>query len=735
MAANLDNLDLTVEPGSTQSRSFGGCETCRSRRVKCDESRPTCGQCRKSAIYCGGYSKAIFFDFESNSNHEERTRFRRPLFSEKARRQMSEQLTSSIPSALLLWHISQLDEECQRLPPDDEIEVCRGPFGAFNLLRRTSDPPVHPPPSARHDEEGLPGILVEVSEQARDTHLVPQAETFPCSSLDAFVPCMFDMPEPNLLPDFVNIIDSSTLGSDEAEHENPESIISVSVHQKEANTSHSDQIPQYELFSDLSFSPPTIHAISTTYISSSIPTAIQGTPKNAVFLLQHFSTAILSFLTPVRHEKTPWHVLFLPNVRNCMALLALGQPVDHAGMCAFHGMLAISARSLGSIHQSQMWLDEGESHKKKAAEHCEIMLQAAYDLPKRYKYKSVLMALQTMILISTLGGDPVTEEYYFLEAEKFIKLNGLGRKHSRKVRLLHQYYAYERLMYESTCMRGIDFKHRHRVCNDIASISVVPYPEDSMAYRPPNWQNLDEEMSKPRSPDSETEHEDEVLGIWPDALYSKASGLPEQWIQLVLHVVLLGKEKDAAEQSSSSSGAISDLQQFLERAKTLDRCINQHIAQATQASHRTAENCPPEQQALDNVLDAIRHSLQIYFYRRIYDVNSSWLQEKVVKVRDCLLRCETVDPGSELSGCVGLLWASFVASCEAEDMHVQNSFAGWYNRAARRTGMTCWMNSLYLSEQLWNERRKSKGSKLTWIDILKRQHSQRQQHRAFAAAA
>ncbi|KAJ0423215.1 hypothetical protein BJY00DRAFT_310343 [Aspergillus carlsbadensis] len=38
-----------------------GCNTCRRRKKGCDFQRPSCGQCRKSAIPCAGYSRAIIW--------------------------------------------------------------------------------------------------------------------------------------------------------------------------------------------------------------------------------------------------------------------------------------------------------------------------------------------------------------------------------------------------------------------------------------------------------------------------------------------------------------------------------------------------------------------------------------------------------------------------------------------------------------------------------------------------
>ncbi|XPS81331.1 hypothetical protein M3J09_013269 [Ascochyta lentis] len=85
--------DLTAVPG--RSRSFGGCATCRSRHIKCDEARPACQTCEHAGIQCGGYEKSIFFDFEAASNADI-ARFRRPLFTEEEREKMSQWLTNAV---------------------------------------------------------------------------------------------------------------------------------------------------------------------------------------------------------------------------------------------------------------------------------------------------------------------------------------------------------------------------------------------------------------------------------------------------------------------------------------------------------------------------------------------------------------------------------------------------------------------------------------------------------------
>ncbi|KKZ59915.1 hypothetical protein EMCG_05301 [[Emmonsia] crescens] len=40
-----------------QSKSRNGCVTCKTKRLKCDETKPTCQQCHRRNVTCGGYKK------------------------------------------------------------------------------------------------------------------------------------------------------------------------------------------------------------------------------------------------------------------------------------------------------------------------------------------------------------------------------------------------------------------------------------------------------------------------------------------------------------------------------------------------------------------------------------------------------------------------------------------------------------------------------------------------------
>lgn len=42
-----------------QSKSRNGCLTCKAKRMKCDETKPSCQQCIRRKVACGGYKKDL----------------------------------------------------------------------------------------------------------------------------------------------------------------------------------------------------------------------------------------------------------------------------------------------------------------------------------------------------------------------------------------------------------------------------------------------------------------------------------------------------------------------------------------------------------------------------------------------------------------------------------------------------------------------------------------------------
>ena len=58
--AASDNLSHEVSSDLISNWSLtqhSGCVTCKEKRLKCDESKPTCDHCRRRGVPCGGYKK------------------------------------------------------------------------------------------------------------------------------------------------------------------------------------------------------------------------------------------------------------------------------------------------------------------------------------------------------------------------------------------------------------------------------------------------------------------------------------------------------------------------------------------------------------------------------------------------------------------------------------------------------------------------------------------------------
>ncbi|KAI0132752.1 hypothetical protein BJ170DRAFT_700503 [Xylariales sp. AK1849] len=53
--------DQAPKKASARKRTKTGCLTCRKRRIKCDEARPTCANCIKSKRQCEGYNQRVVF--------------------------------------------------------------------------------------------------------------------------------------------------------------------------------------------------------------------------------------------------------------------------------------------------------------------------------------------------------------------------------------------------------------------------------------------------------------------------------------------------------------------------------------------------------------------------------------------------------------------------------------------------------------------------------------------------
>ncbi len=663
-------------------------------------------------LRCGGYEISIFFDFD-NPADDDVIRFRRPLLTEEERARMSEELTSSVAPNKAFRLLSRIDAECETASALHDFRVFHGPFGAFKL---SNDQPIPGSEilSDSSEDSNLPQDLFDIDNEGLvppDITLSPWMQDLlhdPLEQVDAdySMSHSLDVLDIPMAPS----LDTLTMSMEQGRVQEIFDDMMVTDQFPFISTfSQGDQLSQPPLCNQ-SNQPSSAAALCPT-VSMYADNAVL---KNTAFLLKHYATTIISSLTPFHHGKTPWHVLFLPHAKNCLAALALGESVDHAIFCTFYGTLAIAAFSLGVISESQTFREQAAACKQQAREHVRLMLTTAYDVPKPAKYKSILMALITMAQVSMYSGNRGQSECYLLETEKFIRLRGLNRKKSRKVRLLHHCYGCMRFFHESTIVSGLHSRQRHHVREAVESSGMVVYSRDGLLFRLKDCNNLDqEEMVVKSQEEGENDLHLSEPGLFSATMYPEIYGIPEPWIFLLSQAIRLGNEKDAAENDPTES--VVPLKSFLCRAKAIERRIN-NMEGMIPIIPTPGNREPIDQHVLETVFLGMQAALAIYFYRRVYDVDASMLQKKVVSVRDWLFRYEHADP-TMVFGYVGYIWPAFIAACEAEDHEVQVSFSTWFVTSAQRSGLPCFTETLKDIERVWQEKRNCNGKSVTWVEL------------------
>ncbi|KAI1459807.1 arginine metabolism regulation protein II [Annulohypoxylon moriforme] len=692
-------------------RSFGGCDTCRSRRVKCDEARPTCLLCRTTGLTCQGYGKNIFFTSEEGDGDDDipgkGARFRRLLFTETERRDMSRRLTSSIPPPLVAAQLSHLEERCAKVPPEEGIELLDGPFGVFRaFLAQRSHTQLEASESRHSSEEAAEDLVM--------------SEQWSSDLLDT----IFDGATQGLLPATPTIYDITDVSHTDA---TAEELCEMEPATDVQNTALciSGQGPFGDLASSSGdcFSSRAMDFGIKSFTPCDPMTSFMGVPMpipgDAVFLLKHYTSNVVNFITPFGHTKTPWHTLFIPHVKSCLAALTMGENLNYASLTIFFGTLAISASSLGrkTQHQSSIWLDRSKVYERQAREYCRATLETAYHIPKSAKYKTILMALLTLVHFYSVTGKRRRVDFYFVEAEKFIRLRGLSRQKSRKVRLLHHCYAFQRVFYESLCVSNNN-PHRHEVQRAIESSDSIIYSKDSLSFRVSRWRDLAQEMLKSKTrEEGENDLHLERPGMWPATLYPEIYGVPESLIYLLSCIIRLGKEKDNAGQGISRTS--SDIAEFLSRAKNLEDCIKQHRDQSGISAFQIPYSEMAKVDHLANIISAVQNALAIYFYRRIYDLDSALLQPMVANVLESLTRHQCTGSGIA-GGSLSLVWPAFIAACETDDPTMQTAFTNWFETCMRTSGLDTFTVTMNTIKEAWRAKPCSRNSCISWIDMAKR---------------
>ncbi|PGH13224.1 hypothetical protein AJ79_03782 [Helicocarpus griseus UAMH5409] len=159
-------------------------------------------------------------------------------------------------------------------------------------------------------------------------------------------------------------------------------------------------------------------------------------------------------------SKSPWEILYAPNVLSTLLEISLTGDSSNAKVSHLFAVFAISAFSLdilqaaGGESVASDWGTLGRLYRERATKRLQLSVRDLSTTHKKTeKYKTILMPLLSMVIISVVSGEMGNAAHYLHDIEQVITLYGLTKaRQSRKVKILHSIYLYLRVLTEGTIL-------------------------------------------------------------------------------------------------------------------------------------------------------------------------------------------------------------------------------------------------------------------------------------------
>lgn len=275
---------------------------------------------------------------------------------------------------------------------------------------------------------------------------------------------------------------------------------------------------------------------------------------------------------------------------------------------------------------------------------------------------------------------------FLLDAERAVRLRGLKPHRSRKVRLLHNLFLYNRILEESTFTytdaSNYQTSNGRGLQDDIQSI-----PQSNAATRDPAYGN-------PASGDSLTAQPEQTLVdqlIANDGtLFEAVYGVPIALMDLISQATSLAQEVSSQKLSLHSATDLHTVASLARRVRVLEDRICKfqwephgkgHGYDNIPTAYVDGLSQPPT--TYDNVMrhfiSAMHQALLIFFYRRIQGTSPYALQPFVKRTVSELFAFERAKAENSIVTPVPC-WPGFIAGCEAVEED-REQIRRWFREA------------------------------------------------------
>ncbi|OBR08175.1 Component of the argr regulatory complex [Colletotrichum higginsianum IMI 349063] len=642
-----------------RTKTFTGCWTCRSRKVKCDENKPGCHQCNLRGLECGGYGIRLQWlppetAFTPGSTLSSPELAREVPTTSFSRRQIAfppfQKVLSWGQVDGILRLIDSFKQESASSGCDDVV-INIDAFGVFGT-------------APLHDAFTVTPLPEEGSEC-----LDSETQSLTCldspESQSSRVPVVFPSPS-----------QSETAAAWELcnLHENQKSRPfiyepkRVEIGGSDLTLADPSRSEAEELSVVATTSPPDEH-----YIRRRRLPGLSQTPKSLLseqerFLMHHYMYKVVNIFCVIDNMKSPWKTIHLPRAIQGAGELSIIGTTSRIRSALRNALLSISAyyfsntQALESQHDE--WVEAAARYRYRAIGLLKEAVELDLHSPGRPKYKESLATMLSMTTINVMSGDTSTCRLHLDGAHQLIIHMGRGKpKLSAKARALHRIYFYLRVIYESTA-----------ASQGSASRFSAPKKEQCLAPQPEGVM-----QSPMRCPDedSSSASTEPVHAANEMASFECIYGIPQSLLVLLKRAIDLLDRIEGVRNKNDTPSVSTELERACD---TVERDIFDWPLEEELARYRDA-NIGVSFGIIYHQTHAFHNALIIYFSQNIRLLSHRYMRQYVQAVLHDIESIEAIKSESGLLA-APLFWPSFMAASEAFDESLQDRFKMWYEKVA-----------------------------------------------------
>ncbi|KAH6973716.1 fungal-specific transcription factor domain-containing protein [Ilyonectria sp. MPI-CAGE-AT-0026] len=714
-------IPIPTSLGRKRTKTFTGCWTCRARKIKCDEARPHCRQCRDKSLACEGYgSRLQWLAPETGSKTGSKTGFRSeiPSLTQQALRR---HIPAEPPASILSWNqvdaiLRFIDTLESGWASSHSEHVCASihNFGVFGLER----PCPADVPNLPHEIGNSPpknNVPVDFT-----TDPLPPGFLEPLEPLQSFASPSYS--ETAAAWDLCNLHgDQSHLQSldftDQQDSVASDVVLSNAL-------SHIPQRPTQQdtpYFADdakqtkQSTPEETWHLVSYPQFRSIAPNAITEQER---FLMSHYMNRVVNLFCVIDNRKSPWKTIHLPKVLQGAGELSFAGETTRIRNALRNALLSISAFYLSNDSHTSHREDEAKKWGEVASRHrydAIGLLKEGVEMDlygkERPKYKEFLATMLSMITINVMSGDTSTCSVHLDGAEQLITHMSIRKaKFSRKAHALHRIYLYLRVIYESTAVKT--WNHGGSRFSSFLGSRKTMAPGHTAAPKRIFVEDED-------SPSSMVPIESDIVPLQDPAAemaaYECIYGIPQSLLMMLKEAV---EVIDQVEHERAEIGTVHISESLESLCDDLEKDIlDWPLEERLKRCRETNKGISAK--IIYHQTRAFHNALIIYFSQNVRLLGHRYMRFYVETILDSIEAIERIKIETKILA-APLFWPAFIGATEAFEPQHQDRFRKWYGNVGVY-GIEAVRTGIQVVHEVWSQGPTSNGQLMSsWRSIVDR---------------